>query len=246
MNLKNNKMKAIILAAGIGSRLKNLTTNKPKALIEVGGVPMLGIVINKLIKFGIDEIMINIHHHGDKILRFLEEKDDFGINISISDEREMLLNTGGAILNMRNFIVGTDPVLIHNVDIISDLSLDKLFDYHTKTKSIATLCTRDRVTNRGLLFNTNNELCGWTNSATKEFKWVNKPERDYYKRAFSGIYVISPEFIDRITFSGSFSIIDAWLAIARDNRIVCFHDSTGNWYDLGTIEKIKEYEKHNT
>lgn len=236
-------MKGIILAAGKGTRLKNLTDNKPKALVKVNGVPMLELVIKKMAKSGIKTIMINIHHHGEMIIDFLRKNNNFGLNISISDERNELLNTGGAILKMKDFIAGNDPILIHNVDIISDVDFHKLLQHHTNTRSIASLCTRNRNTNRGLLIDSNSTLCGWTNSATNEFKWVDKPVEDYTKTAFSGIYIISPDFPEKISFSGYFSIIDAWLNIAKENTITCFHDDSQSWHDLGTIEKILEAER---
>lgn len=236
-------MKGIILAAGKGTRLKTLTSNKPKALVEVAGVPMLEMVIKKMAKSGIKDIMINIHHHGDLIIDFLQKNNNFNLDISISDERHELLNTGGAILKMKDFIAGREPVLIHNVDIISDVDFNHLLQHHTSTQSIASLCTRYRDTNRGLLINKNSTLCGWTNSATNEFKWVDKPVKDYTKTAYSGIYMASPNFAEKITFSGCFSIIDVWLDIAKENTITCFHDDSQTWHDLGTKEKIIDAEK---
>ena len=237
-------MKAIILAAGKGTRLKNLTANKPKALVEVNGAPMLETVINKISKAGISDIIINIHHHGKMITDFLEQNNYFGLNIQISDETDMLLDTGGAILKMKYFIHGSDSILVHNVDIISDLNISDLSKHHHESGSIASLCTRERTTNRGLLFNNYDELIGWTNSATDEIKWVKNPAKDFHKRAFNGIYMISPEFVDKIKLTGRFSIIDVWLDIAKKEKITCFHDESNFWHDLGTKEKITKAESH--
>ena len=146
-------MKAIILAAGFGSRLKNITSNKPKALVEVNGIAMLELVIQNLKKQGITDFLINIHHFGESVINFLAINNNFGVNITISDERDQLLDTGGAILKAHSFIKGAESVLVHNVDIISDIRIADLLAYHTKSNSIATLCIRKRESGRGLLFN---------------------------------------------------------------------------------------------
>jgi len=231
-------MKAIILAAGLGTRLKNVTANKPKALIEVNGITMLENVIQNLKSQGINDFLINVHHFGQSIIDYLDDNDNFGVNVTISDEREKLLDTGGAILKAKNFIRGSDPVLVHNVDIISDINIQDLQEYHNASNSIATLCVRKRDSGRGLLFNDIMHLVGWTNVKKHEFKWVNNDHEDYKIFAFSGIYMIAPNFADLISQTGSFSIIDSWLKIARNITISGFIDSSPTWHDLGTIEKI--------
>ena len=233
-------MKAIILAAGLGSRLKNITSNKPKALVEVNGKTMLELVIQNLKKQGVTNFLINIHHFGESIISYLSENNNFGVSITISDERNQLLDTGGAILKAQYFIEGKEPVLVHNVDIISDVKITDLLNYHTKTRSIATLCVRKRDSGRGLLFNENMHLVGWTNVAKHEFKWVIKTYDYYNLFAFSGIYIISPKFIEEIKQRGKFSIIDTWLQVAKNNSISGFIDSSDTWHDLGTIEKIRK------
>jgi len=238
-------MKAIILAAGLGSRLKNITSNKPKALVEVNGKTMLELVIQNLKKQGVTDFLINIHHFGESIIEFLAINNNFGTNITISDERNQLLDTGGAILKAQNFILGNEPVLVHNVDIISDVNITDLLNYHKKNGSIATLCVRKRDSSRGLLFSKNMHLVGWTNIAKNEFKWVNKVYNNYSLFAFSGIYMISPRFVEEIKQSGKFSIIDTWLKVAKNNFISGFIDSSNTWHDLGTIEKINQAENNN-
>jgi len=235
-------MKAIILAAGLGSRLNELTENKPKALIEVNGKTMLEGVIQNLKAQGVNDFLINIHYLGQSIIDYLNNNDNFGVNITISDEREQLLNTGGAILKAKNFIAGNEPVLVHNVDIVSYISIKDLLVYHNSSNSIATLCVRKRDSERGLLFNRSMQLVGWTNLENNEFKWVNKKQMNYYIFAFSGIYMIAPNFTDLINNTGSFSIIDAWLEIAINNLISGWVDSSPIWHDLGTIEKINAAE----
>jgi len=231
-------MKAIILAAGLGTRLGKLTADKPKALIEFNGKTMLETVIQNLKQQGINKFLINIHHHGQSIISYLNENDNFGVNITISDEREQLLDTGGAILKASDFIKGDEPVLVHNVDIVSTIDIQELLEYHKGSNSVATLCIRKRKSGRGLLFNNAMQLTGWTNVDLHEFKWVNDNHDDYNMYAYSGIYMIAQEFTDLITQTGKFSIIDTWLEIAKTNKISGYIDKSATWHDLGTIEKI--------
>lgn len=237
-------MKAIILAAGLGTRLKYITQNKPKALVEVRGKTMLEIAILNLKAQGINNFLINIHHYGNSIIDFLTYNNNFGVNITISDERKRILDTGGAILKAKEFIVGKEPVLVHNVDIISDVNIKDLLLTHKKSKSIATLCVRKRDTERFLLFNKDLSLIGWVNIKKNEFRWIGGSQSDYDMYAFSGIYVISPKFVNLMTHVGKFSIIDSWLEIAKNNPISGYIDSSKRWYDLGTIEKIKFAENN--
>ncbi len=235
-------MKAFILAAGLGTRLGHITENTPKALVKVHGTEMLSLTINRLKNQGIDEFIINIHHQGQKIIDFLKKNNNFGVQIHISDEREQLLDTGGAILKARNFISGNEPVLIHNVDVISEVDLRDLRAYHTKLNALSTLCVRNRNTNRVLLFDKNMLLQGWKNNTTGEFKWSSSHPDDYNAYAFSGIYLISSGFIGAMKQSGKFSIIDTWLSMAGQYKILGYVDKSDHWFDLGTPDKIKEAE----
>jgi len=237
-------MKAIILAAGLGSRLKSITKRMPKALVEVNGKTMLEHTIITLKEQGIVDFLINIHHFGQDIIDFVKHNNNFGVNISISDERGKLLDTGGAILKAHDFITGIEPVLVHNVDIVSSVSITDLYNFHTKSNSIATLCVRERESGRGLLFNTNMQLVGWTNTEKNLFRWVDNHLPDYKLFAFSGVYIISPNFTSKIKLTGSFSIIDAWLNMAKNDAISGYIDTSKIWHDLGTFEKIRNAEKN--
>ncbi len=236
-------MKAIILAAGLGTRLKKITSNKPKALVEINGITMLEMVITKLKSQGISKFLINIHHHGQSIIDYLDKNKNFGVDIHISDERNQLLGTGGAILLAKDFIIGNETVLIHNVDIISDVDIDKLEKQHFNSQSVASLCVRKRKTKRYLLFDDNMKLTGWTNDEKQEFKWVREKVDCYDKYAFSGIYLISPDFVEDTKHINNFSIIDSWLEIAKSKLISGFLDETEIWHDLGTQERICKVEK---
>lgn len=164
-------MKAMIFAAGLGSRLKPLTDTMPKALVPIAGRPMLEHVILKLKAAGFTEIMINIHHFGEQILDFLKANENFGLIIHISDERDLLLDTGGGVKKARSFFENSDePFLIHNVDILSDVNLKELYDYHLQSGAVATLLASQRKTSRYLLFDTDKRLCGWINKDTEQVK----------------------------------------------------------------------------
>lgn len=236
-------MKAFILAAGIGSRLKSLTKDKPKALVEVNNEPMLKTLILKLKSWGISEIVINIHHKGEMIIEFLNYYNKFGIDIKVSDERDQLLDTGGALLKAKDLLAGNDQILVHNVDIINDINFTELESYHMSNNNIATLCVRKRDTSRYLLFDESLRLMGWKNKKTNEIKLVSDKPGNYNELAFSGVYIIKPEFIEMIKQSGSFSIIDTWLKIAENNRIMGYEEVGGKWFDLGTADRITNAQK---
>ena len=242
-------MKAFILAAGLGSRLGELTTDKPKALVRINGKEILGTLINKLKKHGFDQFLINIHHHGQTVIDYLDKNDNFGVQIQLSDERLELLDTGGAILKARHFFQGNESVLVHNVDIVSEVNLKELLSFHTNNRALATLCVRRRNTDRNLIFNNEMTLKGWVNKKTQEFKWVESSFNNYLQYAYSGIYFASPTFPDKIELNGRFSIIEAWLSLAKSNLIKGFLDYSEHWFDLGTQEKLRNAEsylkKHN-
>lgn len=228
----------MIFAAGLGTRLQPLTNDKPKALVNLGGITLLERCINRLISFNISDIIINVHHFADLVEDFLRQHNNFGINIQISDEREMLLNTGGAILHAKKLLQGEEHILIVNVDILSNLNLSMLIHQHLTDKNLATLVVRNRNTSRLLLFN-QSLLCGWKNISSNEMK-IARPELidDATSYAFSGIQIISPELLTKITETGSFSIIDMYLRLAQSERIGAFVDNDSVWMDLGKFSDI--------
>ncbi|MDR3609723.1 MAG: sugar phosphate nucleotidyltransferase, partial [Ignavibacteriaceae bacterium] len=156
-------MKGMILAAGLGTRLRPLTDNTPKALVKIGETSLLEFAIKKLLLYGFGDIIINIHHLPDLIIRFLKEHNNFGANITLSDEREMLLDTGGGLKKASSFLTGKDPFILYNCDIVSDLNLSTFFNYHLKLGALCTLAIRERETSRCFLFDNENNLCGWRN-----------------------------------------------------------------------------------
>ncbi len=184
----------MIFAAGLGTRLKPFTDTMPKALVPLAGIPLLEHIILKLKCSGFDEIIVNVHHFAEQIIRFLEEKNNFGIRIKISDERNQLLETGGGIKQAACFFDDGKPFLVHNVDIFSDIDLNQIYQHHVQQNNVATLLVSHRKTSRYLLFNDKNKLKGWINTQTGEVKPPNENinPNALKKLAFSGIHVLSP------------------------------------------------------
>jgi NDP-sugar pyrophosphorylase family protein len=231
-------MKAMILAAGIGSRLMPLTKEKPKALVEVGGKTMLERIIQHLKQFGFSDIIINLHHFPDKIKTFLAKNDYFGTSIQFSEEYDELLDTGGAI-KKASWFFDKQPFLVYNTDILTNLNLSVLWDYHLQHQGIATLVVRKRESARYLLFNADNMLAGWENVKKGEKKLV--ADGSFDKRlAFSGIHVINPEIFHHLPNQHTFSVIEAYLDIARKKNIYGFQDEESYWFDIGDLEKLEK------
>ncbi len=237
-------MKAFILSAGLGSRLAPLTNNKPKALVEVNGKPMLQNLIERLKQQGFDELCINIHHFGDRVLEFLQRHQHFGVNITISDERAQLLDTGGAIVKASAFFNGDEPVLVHNVDVFTDMDFVGFIAEHQKSGAMVSLVIRNRASSRKLLFDKQNLLTGWKHLENNEVKWVDKPVGEVVERAYSGIYVAAPSYPKKLMGKGSFSIIDEWLRMAKHDAIRGVEYNEGFWFDLGSVDKIAEAERN--
>ncbi len=230
-------MKAMVFAAGLGTRLRPLTDDRPKALVEVDGVPVLQRVIMNLIRFGFDDVVINVHHFADKIERFLERNDNFGIDITVSDERQLLLDTGGGIAAASESLAGDEPFLVHNVDILTDLDLGKLYRSHCESGADATLLTSDRATSRYLLFDRENRMKGWTNVSTGEVLPSGLDVEGLVKRAFGGIHVISPSMLKPLCAYAPqrpFSIVPFYVSVCRDMFIKSYEpDSDYFWFDIG-------------
>ena len=218
-------MKAMILAAGLGTRLRPWTLAHPKALVPVGGIPMLERVILSLRSQGFDHLVVNIHHFGNQILEFLSSKD-FGVRIDVSDEREQLLDTGGGIVKAGKFLCEDDePFLIHNVDILSDADLGSLMRTHSESEAEATLLTSVRESSRKLLVNADGHLAGWKNLSTLETRPSGITPDDYDKEvAFSGIHVMSPSIVEKMALindKSPFPIMDYYLNNVGKDDIRC-------------------------
>ena len=242
-------MRAMIFAAGLGSRLKPLTDTMPKALVPVAGCPMLEHVILKLKASGFTEIVINIHHFGEQIIDFLKTNNDFGLTIHISDERDRLLDTGGGIRKARLFFENSgEPFLVHNVDILSDMNLKELYDFHMQSGSVATLLASRRTTSRYLLFNTERKLRGWINKDTGQVKpeGFHYDESLYREYAFSGIHVFSPavfRLMEAPRWEGKFSIMDFYLATCGQTDYSGYLAEKLELIDIGKPETLARAEE---
>ena len=237
-------MKAMVLAAGLGTRLRPLTDNKPKALVEIDGRTLLDLTLARLRSFGVREVIINVHHFAEMVLDYLKANNNFGMRVEISRE-EVLLDTGGGLKKagwvfLEGATKGDEPFVLHNVDILSSIDLAKMLEAHQRTKALATLAVKDRETRRYLLFDEENRLCG--RRAGREGKpEMARPAREVKALAFCGIHVISPRLLTMLSEDGVFSIIDAYLRLARQGEeIRAFLADEYYWRDVGKLEQVQQ------
>jgi len=232
-------MKAMIFAAGLGTRLKSLTNNIPKALVEIQGIPLLELTIRKLANCGCTQIMINVHHFAEKIIAFLQQKQHFGLDIHISEEKEQLLETGGGLWKVQDFFQNDPAFLIMNVDIVSDIDLVKLYNFHIENSPLATLAVSQRSTSRYFLFDANGRLSGWEN--TKENKQIIvRKNAELNRKAFSGIHVVNANIFSLYSKTGKFPINEAYLKLAENHNIIEFDHSGATWFDMGKHSDLEE------
>ena len=235
--------KAMIFAAGLGTRLNPITLTKPKALAEINGVPLLEYAIRNLKYFGFNQIIINVHHYADQIIEFLKSKNNFGVEITISDERFKLLDTGGGLKHASDFFDDNKPFLVYNVDVLTDLNLRELYNNHINSGALATLAVRNRKTSRYFLFDQNDSLCGWKNMATNEIKIKCRSISKLRPFAFSGIQVVNHDLFEMMsTYDDCFSITDVYLNLCSSYKIMANNHDNSFWMDLGTVESINAAE----
>ncbi|MDR2409833.1 MAG: nucleotidyltransferase family protein [Bacteroidales bacterium] len=236
-------MKAIIFAAGLGTRLGHLTKYTPKALVNIGGKTLLERVILKLKQAGVTDIIINVHHFHEQIIDFVNE-NNFGINITFSIEENKLLGTGGGLKHAAWFFCDGNPFIIHNVDIISDIHLREMYDVHCRKDVIALLAVRNRTTQRYLLFDDENRLCGKENLSTNEriITPDTSPQTTLHRMAFSGIHIVSPRIFEFMPQGEDvFPITDIYLKIA--SNVHAYQHDYGKWMDMGKIETVTDFQK---
>ncbi|MGE0090632.1 MAG: NDP-sugar synthase [Bacteroidales bacterium] len=236
-------MKAMIFAAGLGTRLKPLTDTKPKALVEVNGKPLLEHTIKKLIQSGITEIIINVHAFADQIIDFLKVNNNFGIHIEISDETDLLLDTGGGLKKAAWFFNDNKPFIVHNVDILSDIDLNDMVHQHIASNCLATLAMEKRDTSRYFLLNQNLEICGWENTKTK-VKIISKSGKISHKLAFSGIHVINPTIFDHFEKDQLFSITSKYIELSKKHKIMAYQPKNTFWFDVGKTNDLQKAEEY--
>ena len=245
-------MKAMIFAAGFGTRLKPLTDTCPKALVIVGDKPMLQHTIELLILHGFDEIIINIHYLGNQVKEFLQQHNNFGIRIEISDETDEILETGGGLLKAKHFFDDDKPFLVCNADVFTNINLTNFYNYHVENNALATLAVRNRNSSRYLLFDDDNILFGWENIKTHEVKIPRKIPTEIkehlaahetyplHEFAFSGYHIISPEIFKHQTQNGVFSMTDWYLDLCRHHKIKAFQHNNDIWIDIGSPEQLQK------
>lgn len=236
-------MNALILAAGLGTRLGELTSDRPKALVEVCGRTMLEHQLRHLSAAGFDRFVINIHHFAPKVKAFLEERQNFGLDIRLSDETDLLLDTGGGIRKAMRLFAGEQPVLVHNVDIFSSVDLKALYNGHIESGADSTLLVAQRSTSRYLYFDTSGMLCGWSNEKTGQ---VRSPYPGFDKSrftpcAFQGIHVLSQTLLPLLDAipEPKFSITDFYVDNAARLRLRSVLSDSGNWVDAGKPETLE-------
>ena len=235
-------MRAMILAAGLGTRLKPLTDSTPKALIKIKEHTLLELQIKKLKAEGFDKLIINVHHFANKIKDYLEENNFLDCSIEISDESKKLLDTGGGLKKAAHFFSDDTPFIIYNVDILSNISLKKLMEFHLASKSIATLAVQKRESSRKFLFDNNNILCGWINEKSGE-KIITKDEQsEFFPYSFSGIQVVDPKIFKYFPDKDVFSLVEFYLTAAKREKIIGYVHNKDEWIDFGKMENIKKAE----
>jgi NDP-sugar pyrophosphorylase family protein len=235
-------MKAMILAAGLGTRLKPFTDEHPKALAEVNGKSLLQRNIEYLASFDITDVIVNVHHFPGQITDIIKQNKGFGSNITISDEKDKVMETGGGLMKAKDFFDADEPFVLMNVDVLTDLNLRRMIKQHKSTKSLATLAVTHRNTNRYFLFDDLENLCGWKNIKTGEQK-ISKESGKYFEKAFSGVHVISPKIFPLIKLKGKFSMVDVYLQLCKTNCIMGFDHSTTKFVDVGKPDSIAIAEK---
>lgn len=234
--------KALIFAAGKGTRLKPFTDSHPKALALVNDVPLLERNIKYLQNFGVTEFVINVHHFGEQIVEFLEKNNHFGAKIDISDEKDELLETGGGLLFAQKYLENEENFLIMNADILTDLNIHELVKFHETHLPLATLAVSDRNSSRKLFFNSEMVLKGWMNKNSGETKMAEF-NSDFKELAFSGIHCINSSIFDKIKRRGKFSIMEEYLDLMFENKILGFQHEA-RLIDVGRPESVIEAEKY--
>jgi mannose-1-phosphate guanylyltransferase len=237
-------MKAMVLAAGLGTRLRPLTDDRPKALVEIEGRTLLEIALTRLRGFGIREVIVNVHHFADMVIEYLKARQNFGMRIEVSRE-DVLLDTGGGLKQAAWFFLEDSPerdrpFLLHNVDVLSTIDFAAMVQSHIAHQALATLAVQDRESSRSLLFDEQLELCG------RRFERENRTElvrstQPLRALAFSGIHVISSRLLTLMTQEGPFSIIDAYLRLAASGeKLIAFRADGSYWRDLGTADSLQQ------
>lgn len=240
-------MKAMIFAAGLGSRFKPWTDTHPKALALVNGKSLLQRNIEYLQQYGINDVVVNVHHFADQVIETVKENNGWGSNIVISDERDQLLETGGGLVKARHLLEGNEPFITLNVDILTDLNLDKLIAFHKQYKPLISFGVTNRTTSRYFLFDENNRLWGWRNVSSGEEKGPHlnnsKHSKELVQKAYSCVVVFQPEIFSLIRERGKFSLTEPYLDLAADYLILGYDHTGDSLVDVGKPASVAVAEK---
>jgi len=238
-------MKAMIFAAGMGKRLGMITETIPKPLVDINGKTLLHHAVEKCSSFGFNDIIINVHHFAEMVEAEIEHLKKIGFMISVSDERGMLLETGGGLFKARGFF-DDKPFLLYNADIISDMDLSALYNYHLENNRLATLATlavRHRPGNRFYLINNSGRICGWRNRATGEEILTVPSDKELSEIAFSSMQIVEPEIFNYMS-EGVYTMTDLYLRLSSKHNIFTFLDDSGYWENVGTPESLESARNH--
>jgi N-acetyl-alpha-D-muramate 1-phosphate uridylyltransferase len=234
-----NNIPAILFCAGLGTRLKPFTNEHPKALAQVNGKTLLQHNIQYLQSFGINKVVVNVHHFANQIIDIVKENNGWGSEVLISDETSKVLETGGGLVKAIPLFGNAENIVVMNVDILTNLNIEQMFQQHIDTNALATLAVTNRTTSRYFIFNKQNKLCGWMNTKTTELKGIeNFNENQHTKLAFSGIHIINKKIFSLIKQQGKFSMVDVYLDLMKTNDIMAFNHFQDKFIDVGKPESI--------
>ncbi len=245
MSNPNNhpKINAMIFAAGFGSRLKPLTDHRPKALVEVAGMPLLEIALRKMERLGIPKVVVNVHHHADQMFDFLNHFKSSQMEVLISHEQDQILDTGGGLLKARHLFDAQASILLYNVDILTNANLNKFIESHLNANHSVSLMVKHRKASRFLLFDDQMHLAGWRQAdGSGETRLSNKQTLKPF--GFQGIHIIKPSLFDHMTEQGSFPIVPFYLRVAGELPIVGYESADSDWFDIGTPKKLAVAEAY--
>jgi NDP-sugar pyrophosphorylase family protein len=234
-------MKAMIFAAGFGTRFKPWTDSNPKALAIINGKSLLQRNIEYLQKYGITDVVVNVHHFADIIIDTILAKNGWGSSITISDERNEVLETGGGLLNARQYLENNKPFITLNADILTDFPIDELIEFHQQKNALISFGVSNRKTSRNFLFDENNQLCGWENNVTGEQR-ISIQNKIMHPLAYSCVAIFEPTVFDKIPQRGKFSLTDTYLSLAEENLIAGFEHNNNRWIDVGKPESVEVAE----
>ncbi len=235
-------MRAMILAAGHGTRLRPLTNDIPKPLVRFQGKPMLEIIIERLLLSGIEKIVVNIHHLAGQVVEFLRSRDYYNGRVLISDETDRLMDTGGGVLKARELLDNGEPFILHNVDVYTNLDISQLVAAHKQYNALITIAVKKRTPSRSLLFDEQNSLSGWQNNKTGEKRIIRDSKGNLTDYGNSCVYVINPEFFRLVSASEPVSLTDLYLDLARTHPIKSFVHNQDYWYNLGLYDTFIKAE----